>query len=89
MRSDGQVCRPERLRDHDLRVGQFALEYGLRSVLVGSDDQLVPVTLEILAQAESSRNAAEKLTGAKVDSFRSGCRLAAGVAVDLGTSSRA
>ena len=37
----GQVRRPKRLRDHDLRIWQLSLEDRIRAVLVGGDDQLM------------------------------------------------
>ena len=61
IRSFGQVGRPERLRDHDLGVGQLALEHGVRAVLVGGHDQRVALALEELAQAQLAGDAAEQL----------------------------
>ena len=41
----GQVRGPERLRDHDVGVGQLALEDGVGAVLVGRDDEAVAAAL--------------------------------------------
>ena len=38
-----QIGRPEGLRDDDLGVGELALQHGIRAVLVGRDDERVPV----------------------------------------------
>ena len=49
----GQVGRPERLRNDDVRVGQLPFEDRLRPVLVGRDDQGMAGVLEESAQARA------------------------------------
>jgi len=45
--------------DDDLGVGELALEGGVRSVLVGRDDQLVATAFEEAPEAELAGHAAE------------------------------
>ena len=52
----GQIGRPERLRDHDVGVGQLTLEDAVRTVLVGRNDHRVSLLLQEGAQAKLSRN---------------------------------
>ena len=79
----GQVGRPERLRDHHVRIPELAFEDGVRSVLVGGDNELVPACLEKLAQSKLAGNAPEQLPRLKID--RAGCRqrLPVRIAFDL------
>ena len=60
----GQIRRPERLGDDDVRVHEFALELGVGAVLVGCDDEGVSLALEVLPQAEFAGDTAEQLSRA-------------------------
>jgi len=80
----GQICRPERLRDHDLGVRKLSLEDRIGSVLVGRHDQPVAALLQEPAQPELARDAAEQLTRREVDPLRARRRLAVVVPLDLG-----
>ena len=79
----GQVGGPERLGDHDIGVGELALEDRVRAVLVGGDDQLVPGSLEELAQPQLAGDAAEQLAGPEAERLRGRRALAVVVALDL------
>ena len=52
---------PERLRDHDLGVGQLLVEHRIRAVLVGGHDQRVTRLLQEFAKTEFAGDAAEQL----------------------------
>ena len=45
-----QICRPKRLGDHDIGVGQFTFEFRVRAFLVGRHDELVAAAFEEFAQ---------------------------------------
>ena len=57
----GQICRPKWLGDHDIGVGQLALELRVRAFLVRCHDQLVPAAFQECAQAELTGHAAQQL----------------------------
>ena len=84
IRSAGEVGGPERLRDHDVGVGQFSSNTESGAVLVGCHHQRVAGVLKELAQAELAGDAAEQLARLEVDRLRRRCGLAVGIAVDLG-----
>jgi hypothetical protein len=77
-----KVGRPERLGDHHVGVGQLALEKRIRAVLVGSDDELMPLAREPVAKAERARDAAQQLPRTKVDRARRRQRLPVGIILD-------
>ena len=66
----GQICRPKRLGDNDIGVGQLALELRVRAFLVRCHDQLVPAVFEEFAQAELTGHAAQQLAGSEIDRRR-------------------
>ena len=61
----GEIGRPEGLRDDDVEIGQLALEYGIGPVLVGGDDELVPLGLEPGAKAEPPETLPSNSPGVK------------------------
>ena len=80
----GQIGRPERLRDHDVRIHELTLELRIGPVLVLGDDQLVPGRLEEFAQAQLAGHAAQQLPRLEIDRARRRQGLAVGVAVEPG-----
>ena len=80
----GEISRPERLRDHDLGVGQLLLERRIGTVLVGGHHQGMARVLEEFAKTELAGDAAKQLARLEVDLARSRRRHAAGIVVDLG-----
>ncbi len=77
------VGGPEGLRDHDLGVVQLAVEHAVRAVLARGDHELVAVGLEVLAQAQLARDAAQQGAGLEVDAPRRGQRLSVGIALQV------
>ena len=47
----GQISRPERLRDHNVRVAELALKPGSGAVFVRGHNERVAVRFKILAEA--------------------------------------
>lgn len=62
-----KVGGPEGLRDNNISSGQLALENRVRAVLVRSDNKLVAVLLEELAQSELTAHATEQMARGKVN----------------------
>ena len=77
------VSGPERLGNHDLGVGKMFLEFGIRTILVRGDDELVAGLFEELAKSKLSRDAAEQLARLEVDRARGRRRHAARIVIDL------
>ena len=61
----GQVRRPERLRDHDLGVGQLVLEDRVGAVLVRGDDEACGRALEELRNPSSPETLPSRSPGVK------------------------
>ena len=61
----GQIRRPKRLRDHDLRIAQLALEHRLSPVLVRRDYEVVTTLLEEPPQPKLTRHAPNSSPGVK------------------------
>ena len=80
----GQVGGPEGLRDHDLGLRKLAIQHRVGALLVGGDDQVVPTSLDELAQPELAGHAAQQLPGREVDVLGRRCVLAAVVMLDRG-----
>ena len=78
-----QIGRPKRLRDDDFSIGELALQHGIRAVLVGRDNEFVPIRLKVFSQAEFARDTAKKRAGFEVDRFGRRQRLAARIVIDL------
>src|SRR5215211_4519329 len=68
---------PEGVRDHDLGLRKLAIQHRVGPLLVGGDDQIVPASLDELAQRELARHAAQQLPRREVDVLRRRCVLAA------------
>ena len=77
----GQICRPKRLGDNDISVGQFTFELRVRAVLVRRHHQLVVAVFEEFAQAERTGHAPQQLAGSEIDRRRARHGLATRVTV--------
>ena len=62
-----QVCRPERLRDHNVGIKYLAVEYGVGAVLVGRDDELMALGRNKVLKAQAAGDGAQKLAGREID----------------------
>ena len=57
----GQIGRPERLRDDDIRIGQFAIEFGMGTRPYPQvTTNWVMTLVQELAQTQFTRDASEK-----------------------------
>src|SRR5262245_16712093 len=77
------IGRPEGLRNNDLGVRKFFLEYRVLAVLARGNDESVTGLLEKLTKSELSRDAAQELTGLKVNRARGGRGRAVGITLDF------
>jgi hypothetical protein len=74
---------PERLRDDYVGVSEFALEGGVRAILVGRDHELMPGGLQERPQPELARDTTQQLAWLEVDCTRRRKRLTIRIAFKL------
>src|SRR5262249_57757236 len=71
------------LRNNDLGVRKFFLEYRVLAVLARGNDERVTGLLEKLTKSELSRDAAQELTGLKVNRARRRRGRSVGITLDF------